>query len=128
LTHRKFASTLTLITGQEDLDKRVEMIDWQRLPKNGTIVAYMPVKNALGIQKHLIEAGFPKETPVAIVEKGTYSSQRVFHSALSNISQTIKKNRICSPALMFIGETARISSNTLESLQGNDLRRWTQVS
>ena len=128
LTHRKFASSFTVVTGQEDMNKERETADWQRLPQNGTIVAYMPVKNASGLQKRFIEAGFPGETPVAIVEKGTYPSQRVFHSILQKLSQTVKENRIGSPAIMFIGETARVSSNTLESLQGSDLKQRTQVS
>ncbi len=115
LTHRKFASTLTLITGQEDMDKDRETTDWKKLPKNGTIVAYMPVKNVQELQSHLTEAGFPDETPVAIVEKATYPSQRAFHSVLSKLSQTVKENRIGSPAIMFIGETAKISYIALES-------------
>ena len=128
LTHRKFASTLTLITGQEDMLKKEEMTDWQRLPKHGTIVAYMPVNNAGGLQRRLIEAGFPGETPVAIVEKATYPSQRVFHSSLSHISKTVRENRISSPAIMFIGEAAKISAMALQYLHGGDLEKQTQVS
>jgi len=128
LTHRKFASSFTVITGQEDMDKEEETTDWQRLPKNGTIVAYMPVKNAWGLQKHLIEAGFPDETPVAIVEKGTYPSQRVFYSVLSNISKTVIENRICSPAIMFIGKAVIISAKTLQFFKGDDLEKQTQLS
>ncbi len=115
LTHRRLASSLTLITGQEDMDKEKEATDWKRLPKDGTIVAYMPVKNVQRLQSHLIEAGFPGETPVAIVEKATYPSQRVFYGALSNISKIIEDNKISSPAIMFIGETVKISYIALES-------------
>lgn len=127
LTHRQFASSFTVVTGQENMDKEGETTDWQRLPKNGTIVAYMPVKNALGLQKRLMEAGFPDETPVAIVEKGTYPSQRAFYSILSKISKTVQENRISSPAVIFIGEAAKISAIVLQSVQDNGLKKQNQI-
>lgn len=124
LTHRKFASSFTIITGQEDENKERETTDWSRLPQNGTIVAYMPVKNALRLQDHLMEAGFSSTTPAVIVEKATHPSQRVFYSILSKIGQTVKENRLGSPAIMFIGETVKISSNIREALQGIDEQKY----
>ncbi len=116
LTHRKIASTVTIITGQEDVLKEEETTDWRRLPKNGTIVVYMPVNNAGGLQRRLIDADFPGETPVAIVEKATHPSQRVLYAVLSNISNTVREHRITSPAIFFIGETVKISAMTLQCL------------
>ncbi|MDI6762624.1 MAG: uroporphyrinogen-III C-methyltransferase [Thermodesulfobacteriota bacterium] len=124
LTHRKFASSFTIITGQEDENKERETTDWSRLPQNGTIVAYMPVKNALRLQDRLMEAGFSSTTPAVIVEKATHPSQRVFYSILSQIGQTVKENRISSPAILFIGETVKFSSNIRESLQGIDEQKY----
>ncbi len=123
LTHRKFSSLFTVITGQEDMEKEEEMIDWNILPKNGTIVVYMPIKNASRLKRHLIDAGFPGEMPVAIVERATYPSQRVFHSNISNLSKTIEENNVSSPAIIFIGETAGFSSIILESLNEIELKR-----
>lgn len=124
LTHRRFASSITMITGQEDLFKERETTDWNGLPKNGTIVVYMPVKNAPRLQERFIESGFPGNTPVVIVENANHPSQRVFYSNLSNISCIVRDHRIGSPAIMFIGEAAKVSSNTREALQRIDEQEY----
>lgn len=129
LTHRGYSSIVTLITGQEGEDKRGESVDWQRLPKNGTIVIYMPIKNVEVLQRRLIEVGFQGETPAAIVKKATHPlHQRVFHSTLSNLSQTVKVNGIHSPAIIFVGETVKISALTLQCLMDNKLEKQIQAS
>lgn len=129
LTHRGYSSAVTLITGRESEDKRKDYIDWQRLPKNGTIVIYMPIKNVEGLQRRLIEAGFQGETPAAVVEKATHPfQQRVFHTTLSNLSQTVKVNGIHSPAIIFVGETVKISAMTLQCLMDSKLEKGMQIS
>lgn len=123
LTHRRFSSLFTVVTGQEDMGKEGETVDWKRLPQNGTIVVYMPVRNASGVQNRLIQGGLPGETPVAIVERATHPSQRVFHSTISNLSKTLEENNVSSPAILFVGEAAKFSSFIIKSLGEKELKR-----
>ena len=72
VTHRKYASQVTMITGNEDPTKEESSIDWEWLAKSrGTIVVLMGVKNLALIAETLIKYGRKQDTPVAIIERGT---------------------------------------------------------
>jgi siroheme synthase len=48
------------------------------------------------------------DTPVAIVENGTTSSQRVLHSTLAELEAEARNAGIAAPAMLFVGETAAL--------------------
>jgi uroporphyrin-III C-methyltransferase/precorrin-2 dehydrogenase/sirohydrochlorin ferrochelatase len=52
--------------------------------------------------------GLPGETPAAIVENGTTSSQRVLHSTLAEIEGEARSAGVAAPAMLFVGETAAL--------------------
>jgi len=107
LTHRGLASTVTLLTGHEADDKARNAIDWKRLPANGTLAVYMGVSGAKELTRSLVEkAGFPSDTPFAVVENGTRRGQRVLRGRLADLSRLVEKAGIRSPALLFVGKTA----------------------
>jgi uroporphyrin-III C-methyltransferase/precorrin-2 dehydrogenase/sirohydrochlorin ferrochelatase len=107
LTHRGLASTVTLLTGHEADDKARNAIDWNRLPANGTLAVYMGVSGAKELTRSLVEkAGFPADTPFALVENGTRRDQRVLRGRLADLSRHVEKAGIRSPALLFVGKTA----------------------
>jgi len=107
LTHRGLASTVTLLTGHEADDKARNAIDWKRLPANGTLAVYMGVSGAKELTRSLVEkAGFPSDTPFAVVENGTRRGQRVLRGRLADLSRLVEEAGIRSPALLFVGKTA----------------------
>jgi uroporphyrin-III C-methyltransferase/precorrin-2 dehydrogenase/sirohydrochlorin ferrochelatase len=110
LTHRDFASTVTLLTGHEADDKAPNTIDWKRLPANGTLAVYMGVAGARELTRNLVEkAGLPADTPFALVENGTRRGQRVLRGRLADLSRLVEEAGIRSPALLFVGKTAKFA-------------------
>jgi siroheme synthase len=58
--------------------------------------------------RHLMRHGLAGETPVAIVENGTTSSQRVLHATLAEIESEARSAGIAAPAMLFVGATAAL--------------------
>jgi uroporphyrin-III C-methyltransferase len=104
LTHRKFASQVTVITGHEDPAKEESAFDWDLLARQrGTIVILMGVKNLPLIAASLIDKGKDPATPVAIIERGLRKDQRVTTGKLQEIAEIAKKAGVAPPAVIVIG-------------------------
>jgi uroporphyrin-III C-methyltransferase len=104
LTHRKFASQVTVITGHEDPAKEESAFDWDLLARQrGTIVILMGVKNLPLIAASLIDKGKDPATPVAIIERGLRKDQRVTTGKLQDIAEIAKEARVAPPAVIVIG-------------------------
>ena len=72
LTHRNFASSVTIITGHENPDKPGSVHNWQALARSAsTLVFVMGMKNLPDIARNLLEAGMDPATPAALVYRGT---------------------------------------------------------
>jgi uroporphyrin-III C-methyltransferase/precorrin-2 dehydrogenase/sirohydrochlorin ferrochelatase len=107
LTHRDYAQSCTFVTGHMK-DENL-MLDWQSLAKpNQTIVIYMGLLALSQISVELIKHGAPKDLPIAVVEQGTTSQQRVVTGALSNIAQKVKREKLKSPSLIIIGNVVQL--------------------
>ncbi|MDI6751878.1 MAG: uroporphyrinogen-III C-methyltransferase [bacterium] len=104
LTQRGIASSLTILTGQEDPTKE-SSIDWEKIAKlEGTIVILMGAGNCSKISRQLIKLGKPEETPIAIIRWGTTPKQKTIISSLKEIT----KEDIASPSVIVIGEVVRL--------------------
>jgi len=106
LTHRERSSSVTFVAGHETDEKGKSGVDWSFLPKNGTLAIYMGVGRITVIAGELAGAGFPPETPFAIVENGNRPEQRVVRGILSGLSRIAMDSGIRSPAILFVGRTA----------------------
>ncbi|WP_323844388.1 siroheme synthase CysG [Microbulbifer magnicolonia] len=102
LTHRDHAQSVRFITGhlkQGELD-----LPWRELASPGqTLVFYMGLTGLQTICSQLIAHGMPAHTPVALVEKGTTSEQRVVVGDLNSIPQLAEAEAVEAPALTIIG-------------------------
>jgi uroporphyrin-III C-methyltransferase len=109
LTHRKYASQVTVLTGNEDPAKPGPALDWQLLAKSrGTIVILMGVANLAKIVDALIQNGKPEETPVAIIERGLRIDRRVTTGTLATIIGAAKKAGVKPPAVIVIGDVVKM--------------------
>jgi uroporphyrinogen III methyltransferase/synthase len=109
VTHRDFCSSLHIITGHENPNKEDSSVDFEVLSKiNGTLVFLMGVKNLEGICTNLVKNGKSENTPVAVIERGTSSKQRVVIGNLNNIFQKILNKNIKSPAITVVGEVVTL--------------------
>jgi uroporphyrinogen III methyltransferase/synthase len=109
LTHRRFTSTVTLVTGHEDPTKTTSNIHWEALSKGaGTLVFLMGVKNLPNITAQLLRHGRPPETPVALVRWGTTSRQQTVSGTLADIEARVAAAGLKAPAIIVVGEVVRL--------------------
>jgi uroporphyrin-III C-methyltransferase len=109
LTHRKYASQVTILTGHEDPTKPEPALDWNLLAKSrGTIVILMGVANLPKIADALIANGKSKKTPVAIIERGLRKDRRVTAGTLATIARKAKNAGVIPPAVIVIGDVVKL--------------------
>jgi uroporphyrin-III C-methyltransferase len=109
LTHRSYASQVTILTGHEDPAKPEPALDWKLLAQSrGTIVILMGVANLKRIAEALLENGKGKNTPVAIIERGLRKDRRVTTGTLATIAKKAKKTGVKPPAVIVIGNVVKL--------------------
>ncbi|HEY8037408.1 MAG TPA: siroheme synthase CysG [Methylobacter sp.] len=102
LTHRDHAQSCTFVTGH--LKDNSVNLNWTQLAApNQTIVIYMGLAGLEKICQSLIEHGSPKDLPIAIVQQGTTSNQRVITGTLETLPGKIAGQDIKPPTLIIIG-------------------------
>src|SRR3990172_2709824 len=105
LTHRGVSSSVTFIAGHEAFGKEGGAVEWDRLPKDGTLAVYMGVSRVEAIARELGNAGFAPNTPFAVVENGTRPAQRVLRGILANLAHIANEQAIRPPAVLFVGRS-----------------------
>jgi uroporphyrin-III C-methyltransferase len=116
LTHRKYASMVTILTGHEDPLKGESALEWQLLAKGrGTIVILMGVKNLGKIAEMLLSNGKNPDTPVAIIERGLREDQRVTSGTLQTITLQARDRGVEPPAIIVIGDVVRLYNEDRQS-------------
>lgn len=104
LTHRRYTSQVTIVTGHEDPAKEDSAINWAGLaPGSGTIVVLMGVRNLPRIAEVLVANGRDPDTPVAVIERGFRRDQRVTVGRLDAIAALAGERGVRPPAVIVIG-------------------------
>lgn len=109
LTHREHAHGVVFVTGHAK--PGAQSVDWAALSTASrqaklTLVIYMGVSGASHIQAGLLH-GLPAETPVAVVQNASLSSQRHLVCALQDLVSSIEENAMTSPSVIIVGEVFR---------------------
>ncbi|MDK2975212.1 MAG: uroporphyrin-III C-methyltransferase [Methanofollis sp.] len=113
VTHRRFASQVTILTGHEDPTKGASALDWELLGRSrGTIVVLMGVKNLPKIASALVENGRRPDTPVAVIERGMRPDQRVTVGTLGDIAGIARAENVRPPAVIVIGDVVSLYDGT----------------
>lgn len=109
LTHRAFASSVTIITGHEDPTKPESAHNWDALAHGAsTLVFVMGMKNLPNISASLIKAGLSAETPAALVTWGTTSRHRSVVATLAALPQAAVDNHFSNPSLIIVGDVVSL--------------------
>jgi uroporphyrin-III C-methyltransferase len=117
VTHRDHASSVSFVTGHEDPTKDESAVDWDALAATGgTIVVLMGVGRLPDYTKALLDAGMAPETPVALVERGTWPGQQVATGTMETIVDVRDEAGIEPPAVTVIGDVAGTREAVLEFL------------
>jgi len=102
LTHRDHAQSCTFVTGH--LKDGSINLNWTQLAApNQTIVIYMGLVGLEHICLSLIAHGSSPDLPIAVVQQGTTTNQRVVTGTLSTLATIISDQDIKPPTLIIIG-------------------------
>ncbi len=118
LTHRDHAQSVTFVTGHLKDDSI--NLNWTQLAApNQTIVVYMGLVGLEKICQSLIAHGSPENLPVALIQQGTTTTQRVITATLATLPEIIAKQAIMPPTLIIIGTVVALH-NKLQWFNGGE--------
>jgi uroporphyrin-III C-methyltransferase len=105
VTHRRAGSSVSFVTGHEEIDKARPAVDWRGLARSSDgLVIYMGLHNLRRIAEELQAGGLPPETPAAVVQQGTVSGQRLLISKLGQLADDVEAQGFASPAIVAVGQ------------------------
>ncbi len=108
VTHRGLASSVTFVTGHAATDDPCSPSRLDRLHLDGTLVFYMSASRLEENLRAVMAAGRPPETPAAVIESGAQPRQRVVTGTLAELAARAATLGVQSPALVVVGEVARL--------------------
>jgi len=109
ITHRAIAQSFHVFTAMsaEKLN-----IDWNAVARlHGTLVFMMGFKNIEKISENLMSNGLSKDTPCAVIMRGTTSKQKKVVGSLENILVKVKESEISSPCIIVVGEVVKFNDS-----------------
>lgn len=108
VTHRSYATSVTLVTAHE-ADSGSTGIKWNALAQlDGTIVFMMGFANLPTIVAKLIENGMSADRGCAVVSKATRFDQRTVAGTLRNIEARVNAANLETPALIVVGDVVKL--------------------
>ena len=119
VTHRKYNSSVTFVTGHESTEKYRPEVNWKAIAQGSeTIVIYMGVHNLPQIIPQLLSGGMTLDTPVAMIRWGTRPDQSQLLGTLGTIAKQVEEIEFQAPAIVVIGQVVNLRSLLLpQSLQ-----------
>lgn len=118
LTHRDYSQSCTFVTGQlkdGELD-----LNWPALVQpNQTVVVYMGLAGLSVLSQQLQKHGLAADMPVALVQQGTTSQQKVWVSTIADIAELAEREQPHAPTLVIIGDVVKLH-NSLSWFEIND--------
>jgi uroporphyrin-III C-methyltransferase len=120
LTHRKYSSSVSFITGHDGLVEGRPAVDWAaHAHAADTLVIFMCAETITSITRALISSGRSPSTPIAIIRWGTYKHQEVYSGTLEDVAGLDGQDRdqgpgsssqiiIAPPAIAIIGEVVAL--------------------
>lgn len=110
VTHRGMSQSFHVITGHTKDGEHALTENYHILAKlDGTLVFLMGLRNLKEIAERLIFYGKDKNTPAAVIEKGTTREEKVVRGTLENIYDKVSSAALSSPVVILIGKTAALS-------------------
>ena len=105
VTHRRAGSSVTFVTGHEEIDKGRPGVDWRGLARSSDgLVIYMGMHNLAAISAELLAGGLAPDTPSAVIQQGTVRGQRQLISVLGQLADRVEELGLASPSIVVLGE------------------------
>ena len=104
VTHRRAGSSVTFVTGHEEIDKGRPGVDWRGLAQSSDgLVIYMGLHNLRQICSELMAGGLAATTPAAVIQQGTVTGQRQLITELAELADRVEAEGLGSPAIVVVG-------------------------
>ena len=105
VTHRRAGSSVTFVTGHEEIDKGRPAVDWRALAAcSDGLVIYMGLHNLPHICEEWIAGGLDASTPAAAGQQGTVRGQKAVVSTLGGLAAAVQEAELASPSIVVIGD------------------------
>lgn len=92
---------ITRMAGRTPVPERESIRSFAK--HKATMVIFLSMSLLKELQQELIEGGYEKDTPAAIVYKATWPEEQVFRCEVQSLYQTAKENQITKTALIVVG-------------------------
>jgi uroporphyrin-III C-methyltransferase len=122
VTHRSCASSFAVVTGHKTGDGK---LNWGELAHSvDTLVILMGLHNLRAIMYELRSGGCNPERPVALVQSGTTTSQKVLFGRVATIAALAESAGLRSPTIIVIGEAVRLGGQIDWFQAGRSVGQW----
>ena len=113
VTHRGIATGFTVVSGSEDPSKPESSVRWEELARSlashgGTLMTLMGWASIEKILDALQRAGLSADTPVALVQWGTWSRQKTVTGTLATAAEKGRAAGLAAPVVAVIGEVVKL--------------------
>lgn len=109
LTQRQVSSSVVLVTGHEAGEKSQETVNWSALAQSAdTLVIYMGMHRLAEIMAALVQGGRRSDTPVCVVQWGTWPQERRLYGTLATVNDLVAQAGLTAPALVVVGEVVNL--------------------
>ncbi len=110
LTHRDYSQSCIFVTGQL---KQGELdLNWPALVQpRQTVVVYMGLAGLPVLSQQLQQHGLAADMPVALVQQGTTTRQKVWISTIAEIAKLAEQEKPVAPTLVIIGEVVKLHNS-----------------
>ena len=113
LSHRNFGSSISFLTGHEDVAKESLRVDFAKFSEvGGTLCIYMGMSKLDEIVDKLIAGGLSPNRPAAIVSHGTLPGQRKILAPLGQLVDRANDEQLCAPAIIFVGNSIGLARSS----------------
>jgi uroporphyrin-III C-methyltransferase/precorrin-2 dehydrogenase/sirohydrochlorin ferrochelatase len=121
VTHRGISHEFVVVSGHVAPGDPRSLVDWGALGRlRGTLVLLMAVERLAEISATLIAEGRPADTPVAVVQDGTTTTQRSVSGTLETIAADVKAAGIGHPAVVVVGEVVSVAARIAALVPSQD--------
>ena len=107
VTHRGISTLFTVVSGSEDPSKPESTVPWNVLAHTGgTLVILMGWTSLTSILETLKSEGMPSDTPVELIQWGTWKKQQTVSGNISNIMDQGRSAGLSAPIIAVVGPVA----------------------
>jgi uroporphyrin-III C-methyltransferase len=114
VTHRGTAAAFAVFAGHGADDASATGTDWEIAARIPTAVFLMGVERLPEIVAELLAHGRSATTPVAVIQQGTLTTQRIFTGTLRDIVERAKDAQ--APATIVVGDVVNIRTAVLRGV------------